>query len=45
MEPLRVEVVVRLGLQDAPLSRWELSVAKPSNKPAIALRGYLNRKG
>ncbi len=30
-EPLRVEVVVRLGPQDAPLSRWELSVAKPKS--------------
>jgi hypothetical protein len=39
MEPLRVEVVVRLGLQDAPLSRWELSVAKPSNKPRDCIKG------
>jgi len=30
-EPLRVEVLVRLDPQDAPLSRWELSVAKPRN--------------
>ena len=28
-ESLRVEVLVRLGSQDAPLSHWELSVAKP----------------
>ncbi len=28
-KPLRVEVRVQLGFQDAPLSRWELSVAKP----------------
>ena len=31
VEPLRVEVVVRLGQQDAPISRWELSVEKPKN--------------
>jgi len=31
MEPLRVEVSVRLGQQDAPLSRWELSVTKPKS--------------
>ena len=31
LEPLRVEVVVRLGQQGAPLSRWELSVTKPKN--------------
>lgn len=29
--PLRVEVVVRLGVQPGALSRWELSVAKPKN--------------
>lgn len=29
--PLRVEVLVRLGVQDAALSRWELSVAKPKD--------------
>lgn len=31
MGPLRVEVLVQLGQQDAALSRWELSVAKPKN--------------
>ncbi len=31
VEPLRVEVSVRLGQQDAPLSQWELSVTKPKN--------------
>lgn len=30
-EPLRVDVVVRLDQQDASLSRWELSVAKPKS--------------
>lgn len=30
-EPLRVEVVVRLGAQNASLSRWELSVTKPKS--------------
>ncbi len=31
MEPLRVEVLVRIGQQDAPLSRWELSITKPKS--------------
>jgi hypothetical protein len=31
VESLRVEVVIRLGQQNAALSRWELSVAKPKN--------------
>ncbi len=30
-EPLRVEVLIRLGQQDESLSRWELSVAKPKS--------------
>jgi len=30
-EPLWVEVVVRLGEQGGPLSRWEFSLAKPKN--------------
>lgn len=30
-QPLRVEVTVRLGVQDGPLSRWELSIAKPKS--------------
>ena len=30
-EPVRVEVLVRLGPQDAAVSRWQLSVAKPKH--------------
>lgn len=30
-DPLRVEVLVRLGPSNAALSRWEVSVAKPRN--------------
>lgn len=37
-EPLRVEVLVRLGQQDESLSRWELSVAKPKSVRLTQIR-------